>query len=371
MKRKDKIPFWSRLGSGKKKARRGEPDSSSIINREQVVVTKTIEKHRRRIIRRAQRYRSFFINTNQYVVSISLVVVIVAVILFSGVVYFRLYRNQDYSVFIYNITRVLPMPVARVGSSFVSYEEYLRELRRQVHYFETQQQIDFSQPEEDAQITLAELKIVAMQRVIDQAYIEKLAQRHDLSVEPEEVDQYLRLLQAQNKLGRDLSDIEDVLGSFWGLNLDEYRQIVADNILRQKVIRVMDKELGNDAYARMEIILRQLNGGEDFASLAIRYSENATTAVNGGEYNFLLDLEEQEEDPLVLQAIFETPVERFSEILDTGQRLEVIRVLSDEGEGLRRAAHISISYLPLSDVLKDIREEEPITIYIDVDYANL
>ncbi len=364
--------FWSRFNRKKRRPRHDESGLGSVVNREQVIVTKTLEKHRRRIIRRAQRYRSFFINTNQYVVSISVVVLIVAGLLFSGLIYYRLYQSQDYSVFMYNVTRVLPLPVARVGSSFVSYEEYLRELRRQIHYFETQQQLDFNHPQADAQVTLPELKNAAMQRVIDQVYIEKQAEKYGLSVETEEVDQYLELLQEQNKLGRDLSDIENVLESFWGLTLKEYRQIVANNILRQKVIRVADEELDNNAYERMELILRQLNGGEEFAALAIRYSENATTAVNGGEYNFLLDLEEQEEDPLVLKAVFETQVDRFSEIIDNGQRLEIIKVLADEGEGQRRAAHISISYLPLSDILKDIRQTEPVMIYIDdVVYSDL
>ena len=339
--------------------------SNSPRDRDEIVINRTLERHRRRIIRRAQQYRSFFINTNQHIVSISLVVLIVAGLVFSGFIYLRLYRNQDYSVFIYNVTQILPLPVARVGSSFVSYEDYLRNLRRQIHYFETQQQVDFSQPDPDAQITLVELKNAAMQRVIDQVYIEKLAQRYDLSVTSEEIDERLELLQAQNKLGRDLDDIEDVLDNFWGLTLEEYRQIVANKILQQKVIRQMDETLENNAYARMQTILRRLNGSEDFAELAIIHSEDVITSVNGGEYNFLLDLEEREEDPLVLKAIFETPVGQFSDIIDTGERLEIIKVLSDEGEGLRRAAHIRISYLLLSDVLKDIREEEPVEIYVD------
>ena len=144
----------------------------------------------------------------------------------------------------------------------------------------------------------------------------------------------------------------------------EYRQIVAANILQEKVTRAMDKELGNDAMDRIETILRSLNGGEDFAELAIAYSEDSTTAINGGRYSFPLELEGREEDPLILQAIFETPPGQFSEIIDTGDRLEVVKVLEDEGNGRRRAAHIRISYLLLDDILAEIRSEEPITVYV-------
>ena len=217
---------------------------------------------------------------------------------------------------------------------------------------------------------MAELKNSAMQRVIDRIYIKKLAQRYELSVDAQEIDRHLELLQSQNKLGGDLDDIEDVLQSFWDLTLEEYRQIIADQLLQKKVVRHMDAQLNNNAYERTQAILRQLKSGEDFAEVAGIYSEDVITAVRGGEYNFLLDLEEQDEDPLVLQAIFETPVGQFSEIIDTGQRLVIVKVLANEGEGLRRAAHISISYLLLNDVLKDIREDEPVTLYIeDVNYT--
>ena len=302
-------------------------------------------------------------------VSMSLALLIVVATFFGAFIYWRLYRVQDYSTFSYNVTQVVPVPVGRVGSSFIFYKDYLQDFRRQVYYFETQQQLDFDQPEADDQVTLAELKNSAMQRVIDRIYIKKLAQRYELSVNAQEIDRHLELLQSQNKLGGDLDDIEDVLQSFWDLTLEEYRQIIADQLLQKKVVRHMDVQLNNNAYERTQAVLRQLKSGEDFAEVAGIYSEDVVTAVRGGEYNFLLDLEEQDEDPLVLQAIFETPVGQFSEIIDTGQRLVIVKVLANEGESLRRAAHISISYLLLNDVLKDIREDEPVTLYIeDVNY---
>ena len=302
-------------------------------------------------------------------VTISLALLIIAVLVFSVFVYWRLYRVQDHSAFIYNVTRVIPLPAGRVGSSFISYREYLQDLRRQIYYFETQQQLDFTQPNPDDQVTLAELEDASLRRTVDRIYIEKLAQRYGLSVDSAEVDTQLELLQSQNKLGGDLDDIEDVLANFWDLTLEDYRQIIADELLQQEVVRYMDAQLGNSAHERMEAVLLQLKSGADFAETAGLYSEDVVTAVRGGEYNFLLNLEEHDEDPLVLEVIFETPVGQFSEIIDTGQRLEIIKVLADEGGGLRRAAHISISYLALSDVLKDIREEEPVTLYIEgVDY---
>ena len=303
-------------------------------------------------------------------VSVSLALLIIAGLLFGAFVYWRLYRVQDYSAFSYNITRLVPLPLGRVGSSFIPYKDYLRDLRRQVYYFETQQQLDFSQPEEDDLVSLIELKSFSLQRVIDRIYIQKLADRHGLSVSPAEVDQELRLLQTQNKLGGDLDDIRGVLTGFWSLDLDSYRQLVANQLLQDKVVSSMDVSLNNNARQRAEAVLRQLKAGADFGEMAGTYSEDVTTSLRGGEYNFLLDLEEQDEHPRILQAAFETPVGQFSEVVDTGRRLVIVKVLADEGGGLRRAANISISYLALSDVLKDIRQDEPAELYIEgVEYV--
>ena len=372
MRKPGKPSLWAGPGSGRR--RRPEPPAGeplrskadALAGREEVVVTKTVEKHRRLILRRAQQYRSFLINTNRRVVGVSLAVLLVAASGFGGLVYFNLYRDQSHSDFSYNVARILPLPVAKTGSTFVPYGDYLGDLRRQIHYFESQQGMDFSQPEEeDAQVTLDELKNASMKRVIDRVYVSKLAAERGLSVTEGEIDSRLALLQSQGKLGGNLEDIEEVLDNFWGLSLAEYRRILSANILQEKVTRAMDEELGNGAMERMEAIFRSLNGGEDFAELAIAYSEDPTTAINGGRYEFPLELEGREEDPQVLRAVFETPPGQFSDIVDTGDRLEVVKVLEDEGNGRRRAAHIRISYLLLDDILAEIRDKEPTAIYID------
>ena len=346
------------------------PPVPSGLSSEEMLATRILERHRRRTIRRAQRYRSFLIRTNQRMVGVSLVLLVIAGLVFGIFVYWRLYQVQDYSAFSHNITRVVPLPLGRVGSSFIPYKDYLADLRRQVHYFETQQQLDFSQPEEDDLVSLAELKNFSLQRIIDRIYIRKLADRHGLSVSQAEVDRELSLLQAQNKLGGDLDDIQGVLAGFWGLELDDYRQLVVDQLLRDKVVAYMDVSLGNDAHQRAEEVLRQLKAGSDFSEMAGIYSEDVASSLRGGEYDVLLDLEEQDEHPRVLKAAFETPAAGFSEIIDTGRRLVIVKVLADEGGGLRRAAHISISYLALSDVLAEIREEEPVELYVEgVEYT--
>ena len=385
--KKDQSANWLQrlLKRGKKKeVPPPEEDSASY----EILETKAVEKHRQRIIKQAQKHRLAFISTNQRVVTTSLLVLLCAALFFASFTYWRLYRVQDYSDFSYNVTRVLPLPVARVGSSFVMYEDYLRELRRQVYYFEHQQQIDLSQDDDQNLITLAELKNLAMQRAITRIYVRQLAQEYDIEpVSVAEIDRRLATLKRQNKISKD-SALEDVLLTYWGLSLSEYRKVVEDIILQEKVTRVLDAHKGfieslevsgddenspqvGDARSRMEEIERRLSLDESFAALARELSEDINTASRGGEYNFLIADNSQQEHPLVVEAIFKTEVGQHSEIIDTGQRLEIVRVLEDGEDGQRRAAHITVFYISLSELLQKIEDEHPPSIYIKgVEYTS-
>ena len=342
------------------------------LSSEGLLPTKSIDRHRNRILSRARKYKSSIIDTHQKLIVISLFIILALILAFGGLMYWRLYKLQDYSSFSYNLTKILPLPVAKVGNTFVEYEDYLRELKRQIYYFETHYQLDFSDEQANDFITLAELKNQAMQKVITNTYIDQLAQRYNLEITQAEIDQQLNLLRSQGRLGSNLEDLQDVVYNFWGITFEEYRQTVADNLLRQKVIKHMDEVLENKAYERMTEIETKLQTNQSFTELASQLSEDISTARNGGVYNFNFTKDTQEEHPLVVEAVFKTEIGEVSEIIDTGRRLEIIKVISDEGDGIRRAAHISIYYLPLSEILTDIHAKQPVNIYIDdVSYALL
>ena len=356
---------------GKFKRRKSAKPRSQSMRSPLSLEKEIVNKYRRRAIERARRYRLAFLHTNQRIVFVSLAILFLAGLLFSALVYWRLYVVQDYSDFAYNTTRILPLPVARVGSSFVSYHDYLQDLRRQIHYFESQQRVDFDQPSPDDLVVLDELKQMAMQRVVTHSYIDQLASKHKLSVSDEEVDQRLRRLQRQGKLGRTEADTERVLLSFWGMSLSEYRHALRDELLHEKIVKKEDQLRLKDrsAQARIKEIERKLLAGADFADMAREYSDNVSTAIRGGEYERSLSLKESEKDPIVLETIFATPIGKMSGIIDSGRQLEIIKVLSDEGNGRRRAAHISIVYVSLGEILSEIQEKEDVKIYIqDVEY---
>ena len=321
-----------------------------------------LRQYRQAIIRSGDRYRSSVIITPRRLVGLSLLILILALIALIGYVSVRAYRHQDYSQFMANVTRVIPVPVARVDTTFISYRDYLQELRRYTHYFESQQDLDLSDPNNED--ILRDLKQRSLRHVVNQVYIDRLASEHKINVSDDEVELEFALLRQQNKLGGNETETAAVLGEFFGMSIDEYLYRIRDELLKQKVVAKLDQR---QAQSKAESIRQRALGGEDFAELARANSDDPVSAAIGGEYNFWLDLDEQNETPAVLAAVFETEVGGISSIIQTGYRLEIIKVLEENSEGQRRAAHISVYFSSEVEILKDIKERQPAVYYLHID----
>lgn len=338
------------------------PESTQDIDHEVPRITnETVEEHRKEVIKGGRRFIYPIINTPRRVLGLSILVATIAMIVFSTYTLLKLYRFNDYSDFSYNVVKVIPLPVARIGGAMVPFEDYLFELRRYVHYFETQQGVDFESS--DGLANLDEQRERSLQRTVDNAYIKKLARQNDIAVSEAEINAELELLRQQNKLGDGEEALEDVLLDFWGWSIDDYKRSIRQELLRQKVVESLD----DSAYSRANAALERLSAGEDFADLAAELSDDAASASNGGEYGFLLDVESQNEDPKVLNAAFETRVGEVSSIINTGYKLEIVKVLSDEGGDKRRAAHMSFFFSDITPRLNDLKEEQPARLYLSTD----
>lgn len=323
------------------------------------ITNDNLEKHRKEVLKGGRKLVYPIIHTPRRIVFLSSVVALASALIFMSYTVLRLYRFNDYSSFVHRVTEVIPFPVAKVGSSFVGYEDYLFELRRYVHYYESQQGVDFSTSE--GQSNLDQQRRIALQAVIDNAYIKKLARQNNIVVEPQEVDAEISLRQQQGKLG-DAETTEDVLQDFFGWNLDDYRRSVRQELLRQKVVAFYDQ----DTFVRAKEALARLDKGDDFADVAADYSDDLASAADGGDYGYLLDIEERSEEPRVLQEIFNLETGQHSDIINAGYRLEIVKVLDISGDK-RQAAHISFYFADIEDQVNDLKQQQPTTVYINVD----
>lgn len=257
----------------------------------------------------------------------------------------------------YKVTKVLPFPIARTGSSFVSYNDYLFEINHYMHYYRTQQQLDFNS--DAGQRQLAEFKKRALDKVINDAYIKKIAQEKGVSVSDKEVDDQISIVREQNRLGGNQKELEAVLEDFWGWSIDDFKQSLKRQLLAQKVLSKLD----TDAHNRANSAYAQLQAGKDFQTLAKEVSEDPSTKANGGDYGFQVDKTNRDISAVVVQALFGLKPGEYSKVVDAGYGLEIVKNIEQKEDKIR-AAHIVFNFKNINEYLNDVKDKQPTRAYI-------
>ena len=341
--------------------RRKAPDQkiNQAIENLPRITNETVAEHREEMLRDARKLIYPLQHSRRHIVKISVTLFVAGLLIFMGCVLLSLYRFQSSSTFIYGVTRVLPLPIARAGNYWVSYESYLFELRHLKHYYETQQEVDFTT--ESGRAQLQDFKKQAMRSAVSDAYIKQLAKDNNVSVSGAEVDDAVRMLREQNRLGNNDDEFADVLKEFWGWDIDDFRRELGQQLLAQKVVAALDTEAAD----RIRVAQARIQQGTDFAAVAKEASDDAGTKASGGEYAFLIDRSNRDVAPKVVDELFKLQPGQVSGIVDTGYTLEIVKVISSDN-GKVRAAHISSSYKPIEDFIKPLQEKSKPKEYIKV-----
>lgn len=317
------------------------------------ITNETIAEHREIVLKGARKYKYPLEHSKHRIVMVSTALLSVGIISFFVYAGLSLYRFQSTSLFMYRVTQIVPFPVAKAHKSWVSYESYLFELRRYMHYYETQQQVDFSS--DSGKFQLDTYRPKALQQVIDSAYVKELAAEHHISVSRGDVDDAIATLRTQNQLGSNNKDLASVTQKFFGWSIDDLRRQLRQELLAQKVAAKLD----TTAYAKAQNIVLQLNSGADFATLATQVSDDASTKGDGGQYNDqAITVSSQEVPPQVVRQLAQMKVNETSDIITTPSSFEVVKLLSVDN-GKYRAAHIQINFNDIQTYLQPQEKKNP------------
>jgi len=196
--------------SNKLSLKRSKQEPVEVSNR---ITNDTVAEHREQVLGQARKYIYPLRHSKRTLVKISVSLLCIAVIVFFSYCILALYKFKTNSSFLYKVTQVIPFPVARTGSRFISYENYLFEINHYTHYYRTQQSLDFNSDAGKQQ--LAEFKKRALNKVIDDAYIKKLAEQKNITVSDKEIDDEITIVRNQNRLGANDKEFQSVLRDFW------------------------------------------------------------------------------------------------------------------------------------------------------------
>lgn len=323
------------------------------------ITNETVAEHREEVLKGARKYIYPLQHSKHRIIIITTAIVIVTIIAFLSYCVVALYKLQSNNTFLYRVTQVVPFPVARSGGTFISYENYLFELRHYVHYYETQLDSNFENESERQQ--LQDFKKRALDDVINNAYLKKLAAQNGVSVSGAEVNERIKIVREQNRLGSSNRVFEDVLRDFWGWSVRDFERSVKDQILAEKVVAKLDVEAhkkAEDAYIRVK-------SGEDFAKVAKEVSADPQAKTTGGDYGIEIDKSNRDVPPQVIDALFKLQPGGVSEVINTGTTLEIVKLIEFKGNKVR-AAHIVFELKDPASFINDLKEQQPARVYINL-----
>jgi peptidyl-prolyl cis-trans isomerase SurA len=114
-------------------------------------------------------------------------------------------------------------------------------------------------------------------------------------------------------------------------------QILVTPFADPNVHNLKNSKAQNDKEARTKIedIAGRLKSGEDFGMLAQNYSEDPSSAPNGGDMGFVKESDLDKANPELRKLVFSLPNNGVSQIIKTGEGYRILKVISKEPAGQR------------------------------------
>lgn len=324
------------------------------------ITNENVAEHREEILSGARKYIYPLQHSKHRIVLWTTILVIAAVLTMTTTLVILFYRQQSSSRFMYQVSKVVPFPVARIGGDLVAYENYLFELRHYIHYYETQQGLSFET--EAGRDQLTSYKKRALDDVVNLAYTKQIASELDVRVTDEEINEQIRIAREQNRLGSSDDILEDVLRNYWNWSITDFRRSLENELLVQKVTRALD----NQTEDRAKEALAKIKSGADFAAVAKEYSQDELTKDNGGEFGEV-DASNRNVSQATVDTLLNLQQDQVSDVkvipYQTGYALEIVKNLEDKGESAR-GAHIILILKDLNEELNNRKEQKPSRLYI-------
>lgn len=324
------------------------------------ITNETVAAHREEVLSGARKYIYPLQHSKHRVVLISTGIAIAVLLGFLTFCVVSLYYFQSTSGFLYRVTQVLSLPIARSGRDFIAYENYLFELRHYMHYYENQQDLGFDT--ETGKQQLQNYKQRAIDKIINDAVIKQIAKEKGISVTDAELDKQFDIARVQNRLGGSDQVFEDVLREYWGWAVKDYRRSLRSEMLAQEVAAALDEEataLANQASA-------ELAAGADFAAVVGAYSTDAESKALGGDFG-VVDKSNRNISPQTIDTLFNLGVGQVSKPIiipyGTGYAYEILKNLEVQGDDVK-GAHIIIQLKDINEFLNDRKDQKPVRMYV-------
>lgn len=248
------------------------------------ITNQTVAEHRERILSGGRRFKYPIQYTKHRLVITAAVLGIVVFLMFIIVSWFQLYKNQTTDEFYYRLTRVVPVPVAKVDSDYVKYGDYLLNYKMYETYLNTAERANeakYAQGGSNKGI-YDFYKSQAMQNAIIDTYSARLASDLDVKIDDKQITEAMKtLIQTSSGRGEVSQDVIDrSVERLYGLSPAENKYYLQKSLLRQAVVYRIDD---NASKIANEIkVLLDADKNKNFEDIVNQYKDTGTQALTSG-----------------------------------------------------------------------------------------
>lgn len=273
-----------------------------------------------------------------------------------------IYKYNSDSKVVYAVSRAVPYPVERVNGGFVTYGDYLFELKSIKQYYASQKgpdgkpSVDFTTNEGKAK--LEELKKQIMTQLKTDTVTRQLIKENKIQVTDKEVNEQIdQITQASGGTEK----VKEVLNNYYGWTYNDFKDKVRFQVAKQKLEEKVTSDDGANAQAKAKAddLLKQIRGGADFAELAKKNSQDSSAA-NGGDLGFFGKGQMVQEFEA---AAFALQPNQVSEVVKSKFGYHIIKVTEKKDDQVR-ASHILIKAIDFEQYLKDKTDQAKTTVYL-------
>lgn len=325
----------------------------------------SLEKERRAVLGKAKKFVRPLVPSKKRFLTLTLAI-LAGVIGFALVVFALLiYVFNSSSNIVYRVSRFVPYPAARVDGRFVSYGDYLFQLKPLKHYYENSavsqgsnaKPVDFSTAE--GKKKLEQLQQLALREAEETAVIKQLAKQQGVSVSKQELDEAVNKAiereGGQNKFNQ-------AIEYYYGWDVSDFRKVMKIQLLQRK----LQPTYSADERKKADAALKRVQGGEDFAKVASEVSQDPGSKDKGGDLGFA---PKGSYVPEFETAAYKLKLGEVSGIVETQFGFHIIKVTEKKDDQLK-VSHILIPYKDIQEKITKTLNESKQSTYIKVKPAD-
>ena len=232
------------------------------------------------------------------------------------------------------VAKIIPYPAVIVQGRVVTINDYYKSYQYVSRFYSKTEQSD---------VDLEAIKKQIIDQLIDNEILRSQAKKYGVSVKKSDIEDAYSEVVVQNG-GEE--EVKKVLNDLYGLNVKDFKKLIADQILQQKLsesvpVQVRAKHIlikvAKDAPAdkvqeakdRMDKVLAEVTAGADFAETAKKYSEDTGSNQNGGDLDFFT---RGQMDTDFEKVAFENEVGKTSAVFRTEFGWHILKVEEKKGK---------------------------------------